>query len=79
MRQKRNRDRVVAEITPFHLMRLASERGSSLSREQAMALLNQECAQLMWQHMMQSGLDFIACTLPNDTADLKEVQCIREQ
>ena len=73
MRQKRNRDRVMAEITPFHLMRLASERGSSLSREQAIALLNQECAQRMWQHMMQAGLDFIACTLSGDTADSKEV------
>ena len=74
MRQKRNRDRVMAEITPFHLMRLASERGSSLSREQAVALLNQECAQRMWQHMMQAGLDFIACILPSDTADPKEAQ-----
>ena len=78
MRQKRNRDRVMAEITPFHVMRLVSERGSSLSREQAMALLNQECAQRMWQHMMQAGLDFTACSLLGDAAVRKDVQGPRQ-
>jgi len=73
MRRKRNRDRVMAEITPFHLMQLANERGWNLSREQAMAFLNHECAQRMWQQMMQAGLDFIVCTLLSDTADPKEV------
>jgi hypothetical protein len=63
MTKKSTRDRVVAEITPFHLMRLASEHGCSVSREQAIAFLNQESAQEMWKHMMQAGLDFIACTL----------------
>ena len=66
MTQKRSRDRVTAEITSFHLMRLASERGRSVSREQAIAFLNQECAQQMWRHMMQAGLDFIACSLLGD-------------
>ena len=66
MTQKRNRDRVMAEITPFHLMRLANERGCDLSREQAMAFLNQERAQEMWKQMMQAGLDFIACSLLGD-------------
>jgi len=74
MRQKRNRDRVMAEITPFHLMRLASERGSSLSREQAIAFLNQES----WKHMMQAGLDFIACSLLGDAAVRKDVQGPRQ-
>jgi len=78
MRQKRNRDRVMAEITPFHLMRLASERGSSLSREQAIAFLNQESAQEMWKHMMQAGLDFIACSLLGDAAVRKDVQGPRQ-
>ena len=32
----------MAEITPFHLMRLANEHGCSVSREQAMTFLNQE-------------------------------------
>ena len=71
MRQKKNRDRVTAEITLFHLMRLASERGRSVSREQAMAFLNQECAQQMWHHMMQAGMDFIACSLFADAAAWK--------
>ena len=66
MTHQRNRERVTAEITLFHLMRLASERGRSVSREQAIAFLNQERAQEMWQHMMQAGLDFIACSLLDD-------------
>ncbi len=78
MTQKRNRDRVMAEITPFHLMRLASEHGCSVSREQAIAFLNRESAQELWKHMMQAGLDFIACTLLIDTPAPKDVQGIRE-
>ena len=35
MTQKRNRDRVMAEVTSFHLMRLANEHGCNFSREQA--------------------------------------------
>jgi intracellular sulfur oxidation DsrE/DsrF family protein len=61
MTPKRYKDRVTAEITLFHLMQMASERDWSVSREQAMAFLNQERAQEMWLHMMQAGLDFIAC------------------
>jgi len=60
MTRKRDSQKVVAEITPFHLVRLASERGCSLSRQQTIAFLNQERAQEMWQHMMQAGLNFIA-------------------
>ena len=78
MTPKRNRDRVTAEITPFHLIRLASERGRTVSREQAMAFLNQECAQQMWQHMMQAGLDFIAYSLLGNTPAAKDVQSPRE-
>ena len=64
MNKKRDRERVIAEITLFHLMRLGSEHGRSVSREQAMAFLNEEgYAQEMWKHMMQAGLDFIACSL----------------
>ena len=67
MRQKRDRDRVIAEITAFHLIRLASERGCSLSRQQAIAFLNQERAQEMWEQMMQAGLNFIAFSLLSNT------------
>jgi len=55
MTPKRHRDRVTAEITLFHLMQMASERDRSVSREQAMAFLNQERAQEMWLHMMLAG------------------------
>ena len=78
MTQERNRDRVMAEITPFHLMRLANEHGCNVSREQAMEFLNQERAQEMWKHMMQAGLDFIACSLLGDPPARKDVQGPRE-
>jgi hypothetical protein len=35
MTQEGNRDRVMAEVTSFHLMRLANEHGCNFSREQA--------------------------------------------
>ena len=55
---------MIAEITLFHLMRLAHEHGCTVSREQATAFLNEEeRAQQMWSHMMQAGLDFVACSL----------------
>jgi intracellular sulfur oxidation DsrE/DsrF family protein len=64
MPKKRNRERVTAEITLLHLIRLASEHGHSVTREQAVAFLNEkESAQEIWMHMMQAGLDFIACSL----------------
>ena len=64
MPKKGSRERVIAEITLFHLMRLAKEHGCTVSREQAIAFLNEEeRAQVMWNHMMQAGLDFIACSL----------------
>ena len=64
MTKKRNRDRVIAEITLFHLMRLANEQGCSVSHERVMAFLNEEeRAQAMWNHMMQAGLEFVAFNL----------------
>ncbi len=64
MPKKRNRDKVIAEITVSHLMRLAIENGCSVSQEQALVFFNREGrAQEMWKHMMQAGLDFIACSL----------------
>jgi len=62
--QQKDRDRVMAEITLSHLLRLATEQGCSVSREQALAFLNQEGhAYEMWKHMMQAGEDFIVCSL----------------
>lgn len=60
MTPKKNRDRVMAEITLPHLLRLANEQGCSVSREQALAFLNEQGRAFeMWKHMMQAGEDFI--------------------
>ncbi len=55
---------MITEITLFHLIRLGNEHGCNVSRDQAIAFLNEEArAQEMWNHMMQTSLDFIACGL----------------
>jgi hypothetical protein len=57
---KKDRERVTAEITLSHLMRLGNEQGCPVSREQALAFLNQEGRAFeMWKHMMQAA-EFIA-------------------
>jgi hypothetical protein len=64
MTQKKDRDRVMAQITLPHLLRLANEHGCSVSQQQAAAFLNQEGhAYEMWEHMMQAGEEFIASSL----------------
>ena len=64
MTQKKDRDRVMAEITLSHLLRLANEQGCSVSREQALAFLNEQGRAFeMWKHMMQAGEEFIASSL----------------
>jgi len=59
MTQKKDRDRVMAEITLPHLLRLANEHGCSVTRQEAAAFLNQESAYEMWKQMMRAGEDFI--------------------
>jgi len=62
--EKKDRERVIAEITLSHLMRLGNEQGCPVSREQALEFLNQEGrAYEMWKHMMQAAEDFIASSL----------------
>jgi hypothetical protein len=64
MTDKKDRERVIAEITFSYLMRLGSEQGCPVSREQALAFLNQEGRAFeMWKHMMQAAEDFIAGSL----------------
>lgn len=64
MAQKKDRERVAAEITLSHLLRIANEHGCPVSREQALAFLNQQGrAYEMWKQMMQAGEDFIARSL----------------
>ena len=64
MTHKKDRERVIAEITVPHLIRLGSEQGSPVSRQQALAFLNQEGRAFeMWKHMMQAAEEFIAVSL----------------
>ena len=64
MTEKKDRDRVMAEITLSHLLRLAAEQSCPVSREQALAFLNQEgYAFEMWKQMMQAGEEFVARNL----------------
>lgn len=64
MTEKKNRERVTAEITLSHLMRLGSEQGCPVRREQALAFLNQDGrAFQMWKHMMQAAEEFMAGNL----------------
>ena len=71
MTQKKDRDRVMAEITLPHLLRLANEHGCSVSREQALAFLNEQGRAFeMWKHMMQAGEEFVASSLLHRGIDL---------
>ncbi|MFZ0783612.1 MAG: hypothetical protein WAM86_20895 [Candidatus Sulfotelmatobacter sp.] len=64
MTDKKDRERVIAEITLSHLTRLGNEQGRPVSREQALAFLNQEGRAFeMWKHMMQAAEEFIAGSL----------------
>ena len=64
MTEKKDRERVIAEITLSHLIRLGNERGCPVSRRQALAFLNQEGRAFeMWKRMMQAAEEFIAGSL----------------
>jgi hypothetical protein len=64
MTEKKDRERVMAEITISYVLRLASEQGCSVSQEQARVFLNEEGrAYEMWKHMMQAGEEFIVSSL----------------
>ena len=64
MTGKKDRERVIAEITLSHLIRLGNEQGCPVSRQPALAFLNQEGQAFeMWKHMMQAAEDFIAGSL----------------
>ncbi len=64
MAEKKDRERVIAEITLSHLIRLGTEEGCPVSRQQALAFLNQEGRAFeMWKHMMQAAEEFIASSL----------------
>jgi hypothetical protein len=67
MIQKKKREKVVAEITTFHLTQMVEGLGRTLSREEAIAFLNQgDRAYDMWRHMMHAGEAYIKSTLQRD-------------
>lgn len=69
MTEKKQREKVVAELTLAHLMQLAGECGHSLSREEALAFLNQDGrAYAMWKHMMKAGEEYFKSTLQPGSA-----------
>ena len=73
MIEKKERERVVAEITLSHLIRLGNEQGCPVSRQQALAFLNQEGRAFeMWKHMMQAAENFIADSLFPHCCSAKE-------
>ena len=65
MPTKKQREKVVAEITTFHLSQLAKTAlGRALSREEAIAFLNDgDRAYDMWKHMMYAGEAYIQSTI----------------
>ena len=70
---KKDRERVIAEITLSHLIRLGSEQGCPISRQQALAFLNQEGRAFeMWKHMMQAAEEFIAVSLLRNSFSTQE-------
>ena len=65
MPKKKQREKVVAEITTYHLSQLAQTAlGRALSREEAIAFLNDgDRAYDMWKHMMHAGEAYIQSTI----------------
>ena len=50
----------MAEITVIHVIQLAAEHGCPVTRDHALAFLNEDGrAYEMWMHMMRAGEDFI--------------------
>lgn len=64
MTEKKQRERVVAEITLTHLTEVARELGRTLNHDEAVAFLNQDGrAYAMWKHMMLAGEEYIKSSL----------------
>jgi len=73
MADKKDRERVIAEVTLSHLIRLADEQGRPVSRQQALKFLNEEGQAFeMWKHMMQAAEEFIAVSLLRHSLGLGE-------
>ncbi len=68
MREKKKREKVVAEITTAHLIQFMQEQGRSLDRQQAVNFLNEDGrAYLMWKQMMYAGENYIKDVLAQNS------------
>ena len=64
MTDRKQREKVVAEITMAHLTQFANESGRPLTNEEAMAFLNQQGrAYEMWKQMMHAAEEYIKTAL----------------
>jgi len=64
MTSKKKREKVVAEITASHLIKLMEEQGQFLNPQQACAFLNEgDRAYMLWKQMMQAGESYIKSEL----------------
>jgi hypothetical protein len=64
MTEKKRREKVIAEITLAHLLQFAQEMGLTMTREEAVAFLNQNGrAYAMWKRMMQAGEEYMKVAL----------------
>ena len=69
MPDKRNRERVVAEISLGHVIEIAREIGRPLTQEEALHFLNHDGhAYAMWTRMMQAGEKYLKSTLRRPAA-----------
>ena len=61
MTRKKNRERVVAEITTLHLIEFMREQGRYMDQQQAVNFLNQDGhAYVMWKQMMHAAENYIS-------------------
>ena len=64
MTKKKNRERVVAEITTLHLIEFMREQGRSMDQQQALNFLSQDGhAYVMWKQMMHAAENYISAEL----------------
>ena len=67
MMPRKKREKVVAEITATHLMRLMQEQGRVLDPQQAVSFFNDgDRAYIMWMQMMYAGENYIKSVLAPD-------------
>ena len=61
---RNKREKVIAELTCCHLMLMANAIGIDLSRNEAIAFLNEDGhAHEMWRRMMKAGQEYVLSTL----------------